>query len=103
MEDLNKFHPNIKFSHETNKENIYLLELNIRLSDGNNSTDLYVRPTDKHQFLHYKSSDPDDTKRSIVFSQALRVSRICSAKFDFFKHLEKMKSRFLVKDFRVYH
>ena len=92
MEDLNKFHPNIKFSHETNKENIYLLELNIRLSDGNNSTDLYVRPTDKHQFLHYKSSDPDDTKRSIVFSQALRVSRIYSAKFDFFKHLEKMKS-----------
>ena len=73
LEDLNNFHPNIKFSHEVNKESIHFLDLNIRLSDGNISTDLYVKPTDRHQFLHYTSSHTDHTKRSIVFSQALRV------------------------------
>ena len=87
LEDLNNFDPNIKFSHEVNKESIHFLDLNIRLSDGNISRDLYVKPTDRHQFLHYTSPHPDHTKRSIVFSQALRVSRICSEKSDFLKHL----------------
>ena len=92
---MNYFETNIKFSHEVNKESIRFLDLNVRLSDGNISTDLYVKPTDRHQFLHYTSSHPDHTKRSIVFSQVLRVSRICSEKSDFLKHLEKMKSWFL--------
>ena len=69
------------------------------MSDGNISTDLNVKPTDRHQFLHYKFSHPDHTKRFIVFSQALRVSRICSKKSDFLKHLKKMKSSFLVRGY----
>ena len=97
LEDLNKFHPNIK--HETNKESIHFLDLNVRLSDGNISTDLYVKPTDRHRFLYYTSSHTDHTKRSIVFSQALRVSRICSEKSDFLKRLEKMESWFLVRGY----
>ena len=102
MEDLNNFHPNIKFSHEVNKENIHFLDLNIRLSDGNISTDLYVKPTDRHQLLHYTSSHPDHTKCSVVFSQALRVNWICSEKFDFLKHLEKIKSWFSARGYPRY-
>ena len=84
--------------YETNKESIHFLDLNVRLSDGNISTDLYLKPADWHQFLHYTSSNPDHTKRSIVFSQTLSV-RICSEKSDFIKHLEKMKSWFLIKGY----
>ena len=94
LEGLNNFHPNIKFSHEVS---IHFLDHNVRLSDGNISTDLYVKPTDRHQFLHYISSHLDHTKRFIAFSQVMRVSRICSEKSDFLKHLEKMKSCFLVR------
>ena len=94
LENLNKFCPNIKFSHETNKKSIHFLELNVRLSYGNILTDLYVEPTCRH----YTSSHPDHTKRSIVFSQALRVSRVCSEKSDSLKHLEKVKSWFLVRE-----
>ena len=75
------------------------LELNVRLSDGIISTDLYVKATDRHHFLHYTLSHPDQSKRSIVFSQALRVSRICSEKSDLLKHFEKMKSWFLVRGY----
>ena len=80
LEDLDNFHPNIKFSHEIHKGSIHFLDLDVRLSYGNISTDSYVKPTDRHQFLHHTSSHPDYTKCSIVFSQVLRVSRICSAK-----------------------
>ena len=65
LEDLNKFHPNIKFSHETNKKNIYFLDLNVRLPDENISTDLHVKPTDRHHLLQYTLSHPDHTKGSI--------------------------------------
>ena len=97
LEDLNNFHPNIKFTHEVNKESTDFLDLYIRLSDGNISTDLYVKPTDRRQFLHYTSSHPDHTKRSIVVSQPLRISRIC-----FLKHLEKIKSWFSVRGYPEY-
>ena len=90
LEDLNNFHPSIKFSHEVNKESIHFLDLSIRFSYGNILTDLYVKPTDIHQFLHYTLSHPDHTKCSIVFSKALRVSRICSKKSDFLKRREVM-------------
>ena len=72
------------------------------MSDGNVSIDLYVKPTGRQQFIHYTSSRTYHTKRSIVFSQELRVSRICSEKSDFLKHLEKMKSWFLVRGYPEY-
>ena len=89
FEDLSKFHPNIKFSHEVNKKIIHFLDLNVILSDGKILTDFYVKPTGRHQFLHYTSSHPDHTKCSLVFSQALRFSRICSKKSDFLNILKK--------------
>ena len=46
LEDLNNFYPNSKFFHQVNKESIHILDPNVRMSDGNISTDLYVKPTD---------------------------------------------------------
>ena len=40
-------------------------------------TDLYTKPTDKHQYLHTKSCHPSHCKTAIPFSQALRLRRIC--------------------------
>ena len=64
------------------------------------TTDLSIKPTDKHQYLHDISAHPDHTKRSIVLSQALRVSRTCFNKTDFERHLEDIKSWFQA---RCYH
>ena len=49
---------------------------------------------DKDQYLHYTSAHPALTKRSIVYSQALRMSRVCSYKTDFEKDLVDMESWF---------
>ena len=64
---------------------------------------LYLKHTDKHQFLRYTSSHPDHTKNSKVSSQALMVSRICFEKSDFLKNLEKMNyfSWFLVREYQL--
>ena len=59
--------------------------------DGKISTDLFVKSID-HQLLHYTSSHPERTKRSIALSQALRVSGICSCESNFVRHLGNMKS-----------
>ena len=41
-------------------------------------TDLYVKPTDTHQYLHASSCQVSHCKKSIPFSQALHLNRICS-------------------------
>ena len=55
--------------------------------------DLYVKSTDRHQCLHYLSAHPN-RKRSVVFTQTLRISRLCSYEENFIKHKANMKSRF---------
>ena len=58
---------------------------------------LHIKPTDRHQYLHFTSSHPNHTKRSIVYSPALRVSRIYSRECNFRKHISEMKAWFLRK------
>ena len=64
------------------------------LSGNKLSTDLYIKPTDRHQYLHYTSTHPEYTKKSVVYSQALRLSRISSEEKDFKKHIAEMKAWF---------
>ena len=90
MTEFNNYHPNVKFTYESNKENITFLDLDVSLSGNKLTTDLHTKSTDKHQYLHYTSAHPAYTKRSIIYSQALRMSRICSCKTDFEKHLVNM-------------
>ena len=59
--------------------NIPFLDVSVSLTnDGSISTDLYTKPTDKHQHLLYSSCHPLHTKKAIPFSLALRLRRICS-------------------------
>ena len=69
------------------------------LSGGQLTTDQHIKSTDKHQYFPYTSAHPDHTKRSIVFSQALRVSRICYDKIGFERHLCNMKSWFQARNY----
>ena len=89
---LKNYHPNIKFTHEFNKESIASLALKV-------TTDLHIKSTDKYQYLHYTSAHPDHTKRSIVFSEALRVSRTCYNNTDFERHLDDMKPWFQARSY----
>ena len=48
IDDLNSNHPNIRFTHESNKQYIPFLDLNVNLSGNQLSADMYIKPTDRH-------------------------------------------------------
>ena len=75
---LNNIHPTIKFTSSHSFDNVPFLDVNVSLSNGVIATDLYCKPTDKHQHLLFSSSHPIHTKKAIPFSLALRLRRICS-------------------------
>ena len=89
----------VKFASVSSEENVAFLDLKVKLKQGKIETDLHVKATDRHQYLHYISSDPEHTKRPLVFSQSLRVSRICSQAKDFRKHTTKMRSWFYKRSY----
>ena len=52
-----------------------------------NDLDFDIKPTERHQYIHYSYSHPRHNKRSIVDSQTLRISKIISHLADFTKHI----------------
>ena len=92
LEDLNKLHPNVKFTSDLSEENVAFLDL--KLTQGKIETDLHVKFMDRYQYLYYTSSHLEHTKWFIVFSQSLRVSRACSQAEDFRKDTTEMRSWF---------
>ena len=59
--------------YESSKEKISFLDLSVSLCNGNLYTDLHIKATDCHQHLEYTSSHPEHSKKSIIYSQTLRL------------------------------
>jgi len=53
MNDLNGYHNNLKFTYETDKESVIFLDLCVKLQNGKIISDMHVKDTDRHQYLHY--------------------------------------------------
>ena len=89
---LNKKHPTIKFTVEWSKTQINFLDVTVYLENGKNKADLYVKPTDTHQYLHSSSCHPCHCKKGIPYSERLCLNRICSDSISFDRrcnHLER--------------
>ena len=52
LEDLNKFHPNLKFTSDSSEENVAFLDLKVKLKQGKTETHLHVNSTNRHQYFH---------------------------------------------------
>ena len=68
-------------------------------SKGRLQTTLYKKPTDCQNYLHSKSAHPFSLKKSIPYSQALRIKRICSTFEEYRKHSRDLIKRFVEKGF----
>ena len=78
-EELNAFHPTVKFTSEWSNKNVNFLDVSVtKKEDGTLLTDLHTKPTDTHQYLHSTLCHPFYCTKSIPYSQTLRLSRICS-------------------------
>ena len=78
LQALNCYHPTIKFTAEFSRDTVNFLDVNVIRKGNQLVTDLYVKPTDTHQYLHATSCHVYHSKKSIPYSQALRLNRICS-------------------------
>ena len=67
-----EFKKNINWS----KISINFLDVIVSITKGIIETDLYVKPTDSHQYLLWSSCHPFYCKKGIPYSQALRLNRI---------------------------
>ena len=106
LEDINKIHPNIKFTmtHTTPPEMygqcscealdaVPFLDTKCSIKEGFIKTDLYKKPTDKNQYLLTDSCHPAQVTENIPYSLCLRIVRICSKQSDRetrFKELKEM-------------
>ena len=78
LKELNNCHPTIKFTSNYSQEKIDFLDVQVIRSGNQLITDLFVKPTDTHQYLHASSCHVYHSKRAIPYSQTLRLNRICS-------------------------
>ena len=76
LENLKNLHPGLKFTREKSKKSVNFLDVKVSFIDQHLKTDLYCNPTDCHQFLDFNSAHPIDIKKSIVYSQDLRIKRL---------------------------
>ena len=84
---LNEVHPTIKFTSESSRTRVNFLDVwVVKREDGHLITDLYTKPTDSNNYLHFYSAHPKHCKKAIPLGQFLRLRRICSRDTDFVRH-----------------
>ena len=96
----NNAHPSIKFTHEISTSKITFLDTTTSIKDGRMITDLYCKPTDKHQYLSPQSCHPRHCTRSIPYSQALRIRRICSSTETVTKRLQELRGHLVNRGYK---
>ena len=92
---INEAHATIKFTMTWSRERLNYLDVQVINTNGKIETDLYTKPTDKHQFLSYTSCHPRGCKQGIPYAQTLRLRRICST-YDAFERRAKELTKYLV-------
>ena len=104
IESLNRHHATIKFTATWSAEKVTFLDTTVYLKeDGLIGTNLYVKPTDKHQYHRMDSCHPKHCKASIPFSQALRLRRICSEDRIYQQRTRELKQHFLSRGYHEQH
>ena len=73
LQEMNTFHPTIKFTAEWSREKVSFLDTTVILDGTILHTDLYTKPTDTHQYFLPSSCHPGHCTNSIPYSQALRL------------------------------
>ena len=94
-EHLNSFHENIQYTMEFSKEKIVFLDTWVKVLRNTLIVELYTKPTDTHNYLHFTSSHPKHTKRGGPYGQFLRVRRNCTLESDYVKHSDQLKKHYL--------
>ena len=75
---LQNLHPNIKFTMECSKNELPFLDILLKIEGNKIITDIYRKPTDTQQYLHFRSQHPKACLKSIPYNLARRICTIIS-------------------------
>ena len=84
---------NTYFTSDLSKTSVAFLDTTVSINNCKVSTDLYVKPTDTHQYLLSSSCHPYHTKRSIPYNLGLRLRRICSGDTTFRRRCDELSEQ----------
>jgi hypothetical protein len=82
------------------KRSVPFLDTLCTIKNGKIETDLYRKETDRNQYLLPESCHPKQCTRSLPFSLALRLVRICSEKENLDKRLVELKGLLLERGYK---
>ena len=102
IKKLNNRHPKIKFDFKFSKTSIEFLDTTVYKNKEQNKllTTVYCKPTDRRSFLHYTSAHPRSLIKSIPYSQALPLKKICAKTSELSKNLQVLKESFINRGFK---
>ena len=75
LEFLDCYYPTMKFTSNYSGEEINFLDVSVRKKNNQFVNNLYIKPTDTHQNLHASSCHVYHSRKSIPYSQVLRLNR----------------------------
>ena len=103
MLKIDQIHPNLAFtaSHNFLEKSTNFLDLTVRIVNDTIVTDLYRKPTDRVQYLLPSSCHPLHTFKSIPYSLALRLVRICSQPRDLEKRFTELAQMLKSRDYNT--
>ena len=90
MTTVNSFYSALKCTWEISDTSLAFLHIKISIENNGLCTGVYYKPIDSLSYLFYSSSHPSHVKKSIPFSQFLRLRRLCSDDSDFSEQSEAM-------------
>ena len=95
---LNESNSNLKFAFEKLDKKINFLDVIVKIQNEELVTDLFCKPVDGHQYLHYNFCHAKHVKTSVVYIQALCIERICSLE-DFKSRIEELRGWLKTKEY----
>ena len=69
INEINSFHPTIKFTADWSKEKVNFLDVEVTLKNVVLSTDLFVKTTDTNQFLYPNFCHPYHCKKAYFIAK----------------------------------
>ena len=97
---VNSIHPQIRFTMEF-RRSVHYMDSQLTIEEnGQISSDLYIKPTDKHQYLLPTSNHPPHVHRHLPYGLAIRLRQIVSVDERFIMRLGELKSFLLARGYQ---
>ena len=77
---LQNLHPKIKFTMEHSSKELPFLDIFVKNVNGKIITEIYHKPTDTQQYLHFRSHHTKNCIKSIPYTLARRIRTIITDK-----------------------